>query len=51
LGSKDKNPRKRKGGKNQDGKVEETRMVEKSPKETKDMTNTISIEETKVPDS
>jgi hypothetical protein len=51
LGSKDKNPRKRKGGKDQDGKVEEARMEEKPPEETKDMTNTISIEETKVPDS
>jgi hypothetical protein len=51
LGSKDKNPRKIKGEKNQDGHVEEIGMEEKPPEETKDMTNTIAAEETKVLDS
>jgi hypothetical protein len=51
FGSKDKNPRKRKGGKNQDGQVEEIIMDEKPPEETEDMTNTIDTEDTKVSNS
>jgi len=35
LGSKDKNPRKRKGAKNQDGQIKEIIIWEKSPKEMK----------------
>lgn len=49
LGSKDKNPQKRKGAKDQDGQSEEIINQEKSPEEIVDMTNAIAIEETKVP--
>ena len=47
MGSKDKNPRKRKGAKNQDGQIEEIIIQEKSPEGNEDMTQ----EETKVPNS
>ena len=47
LGSKDKNPRKQKGAKNQDGQIEEIIIQEKSPEGNEDMTQ----EETKVPNS
>lgn len=46
IGSKDKNPRKRKGVKNQDDQIED--LV--TPKESLDMTNTI-VKETQVPES
>ena len=47
LGSKDKNPRKRKGAKNQDGQIEEIISQEKSSEENEDVTQ----EEKKVPNS
>ena len=47
LGYKDKNPRKWKGAKNQDGQIEEIIIQEKSPEENEDMTQ----DETKVPNS
>ena len=51
MGSKDKNPRKRKGAKNQDAQIEETIVKENSPEEIEDMINAIVTEEEKVPDS
>jgi hypothetical protein len=47
LGSKDKNPQKWKGAKNQGGQIEEITIQEKSPKENENMTQ----EETNVPNS
>ena len=37
LGSKDKNPRKKRGANNQDGHIEANEMPEESPEETLDM--------------
>ena len=45
MGYKDKNPRKWKGAKNQDGQIEEIIIHEKSPEGNEDITQ----EETKVP--
>ena len=47
MGSKDKNPQKRKGAKNQDGQIEEIIIQEKYLEGNEDMTQ----EETKVPNS
>lgn len=47
IGSKDKNPRKRKGAEINNGKTEEVKSVERSPEETLGMNN----EEIQVPDN